>query len=212
MTDLPPRWRRRKDARPAEIVAAALDAFAERGFAATRLEDVAARAGISKGTLYLYFPSKEELFKAVVRQTLLPNLAEAERRLATSDMPTPEMLSEIVGALVAAAAGRMGVIPKLLIAEAGNFPDLARFYAEEVVARGMRLFARVIQRGIARGEFRAVDAVRAAPALAAPILLMALWKNALEPHAVHPIDPAGFFAAFIDIVLHGLAAETGRKG
>ncbi|MGE0718952.1 MAG: TetR family transcriptional regulator [Alphaproteobacteria bacterium] len=206
-----PRWRRRKDARPAEIVAAALDAFAERGYAATRLDDVATRAGISKGTLYLYFQSKEELFKAVIRQTVLPNLAEAEKRLAAAEGPTAPLLIELLGGLTAAAAGRMGIIPKLVIAEAGNFPDLARFYAEEVAARGMALFARIIARGVERGEFRALDPRMLAPALAAPILTMALWKNVLEPHARVRIDPAAFLATYADLLLGGLSAPEGKR-
>ena len=199
-----PRWRRRKDARPSEIVDAALAAFAERGYAATRLEDVAERAGIGKGTLYLYFPSKEELFKAVVRQHLLPNLAAAERRLEAADGPTAPLLAEIVAGLVAAAAGPMGAIPKLIIGEAANFPDLARFYADEVVARGFGVFQRLIARGVASGEFRPVDPATAAPLLAAPILLTALWKNALEPHAATRMDEAALALGAVDLLLHGL--------
>src|SRR5438445_2688875 len=88
------RWRRRKDARPVEILEAALACFAERGFAATRLEDVAARAGVTKGTLYLYFPGKEELFKAVVRAALIPNLERLEE--AAGDAPVAEVLGRLV--------------------------------------------------------------------------------------------------------------------
>jgi AcrR family transcriptional regulator len=203
-----PRWQRRKEDRPAEIVAAALDVFRARGFAASRLDDVAARAGISKGTLYLYFRNKEELFKAVVRETLLPNLMLAEARLQESTAPTPALLLEVLGALVAAVGTPVGAIPKLIIAEAGNFPDLARFYVEEVIARGMALFARLLIRGRERGEFRAVDPLTAAPMLAAPILLMSMWKHALEPHAPPRakavFDGPRFLAAYGDLLLHGL--------
>lgn len=207
-----PRWRRRKDKRPAEIVAAALEAFAERGFAATRLDDVAVRAGVSKGTLYLYFRNKEDLFKAVVRETLLPNLAAVEERLQTATGPTREVLAEVLRGLVTmVATTRLGAIPKLIISESGNFPDLARFYFEEVLARGMALFGRIVQRGIARGEFRAVDVAYAPPVLAAPILLMAMWKNAIEPHvpahAKGMLDPHCFVATHVDMLLNGLLAR-----
>lgn len=204
-TPTKPRWRRRKDDRPAEILAAALDAFATRGFAATKLDEVADKAGISKGTLYLYFPNKEALFKAVVREMLVPNLVKAEAALARADGPSRELLVGIMKGLVGVAGTRLGAIPKLVIAEAGNFPDLARFYLEEVIQRGMGMFARVIQRGIDRGEFKAVDAAVVPPVLAAPILVLAIWKNVFEPHAKDVIDPERFFAAYTDIVFDGLA-------
>src|SRR5262245_15098410 len=110
------RWRRRKAARPAEILSAALDCFAERGFAATRLDDVAARAGVTKGTLYLYFPGKEELFKALVRQELLPNIERLEAAAAGAGSA-----AEMLGRLVAVwaehvAPSRIAVLPKLMIA------------------------------------------------------------------------------------------------
>src|SRR5690348_7286622 len=120
------RWRRRKEARPGEILDAALDCFAERGFAATRLEDVAARAGVTKGTMYLYFASKEDLFKAVVRGFVVPIIEHIEAAVAG-----PGQVSERIERVVAAwvekvYGGRVGALPKLMVAEAGNFPDLAQ--------------------------------------------------------------------------------------
>ena len=200
-----PRWRRRKDARPAEIVAAALEAFAERGFTATRLEDVAERAGVSKGTLYLYFRNKEELFKAVVRHAMLPSLELAEARLAASTGSMEQILREIAGGLVGAIAGtRMGAIPKLIIAEAGNFPDLAQFYVDEVITRAFRLMNAIVTRGVARGELRNIDRNLLPPVIAGPILLLALWKNVLEPYSQAKIDPAHFLETYLDVLLNGL--------
>jgi AcrR family transcriptional regulator len=208
-----PRWQRRKDERPAEIIAAALDVFRTRGFSATRLEDVAARAGVSKGTLYLYFRNKEELFKAMVRETLLPNVALAEERVKQSSAPTPELLLQVIGAFVGALGTPVGAIPKLIIAEAGNFPDLAKFYVEEVIVRGMALLGRLLTRGQERGEFRAIDPLAAAPMLAAPVLLMAIWKHAFEPHApvgAKPVfDPQRFLATYGDLILRGLLSQPG---
>jgi AcrR family transcriptional regulator len=212
-----PRWRRRKDARPEEIVAAALELFATHGFAATRLDDIARRAGVSKGTLYLYFPSKEELFKAVVREALLPNLAKAETRLKDAKGPTARVLEEILGGLAhVVATTRLGAIPKLVIAEAGNFPGLAKFYVNAVPARGFAMFQRLIERGIKSGEFRPVDAAAVAPIFAAPVLMMALWKHVLEPH-LEPgggpkIEPRRFIDGCIDVLLNGLRKRPGNGG
>ncbi len=207
-----PKWRRRKDARPAEIVEAALDAFAERGFAATRLEDVAARAGISKGTLYLYFENKEELFKAVIQQSLLPNLAAAEARIAQSEATTVDLLREVIGGFMAAVVGtKLVAIPKLIIGEAHNFPDVTRFYSEEVSSRGLRIVGAILQRGIARGEIRAVDPALAAPTIVGPLLLLILWKSVLEPHAVMKIDPEKFLHTYADILLNGLLQQPMRE-
>jgi AcrR family transcriptional regulator len=203
----PTRWRRRKEARPEEILAAALESFAERGFAATRLEDVAARAGISKGTLYLYFKSKEELFKAVVRETLLPNLARIEALVETFDGPSPLLLEQLLLTISGVLGSRIGAIPKLVIAEAGNFPDLARFYFDEVIQRGLGLIATILRRGIARGEFRAIDVDRAVFCVIAPMLVAALWKNSLEPYGeAPPLDAKALARTHLDLLLRGLQA------
>lgn len=203
------KWRRRKDARPNEIVEAALDAFAEKGFAATRLDDVAKRAGVSKGTLYLYFRDKEDLFKAVIQLALVPNIALAEERLALSQGSTVEMFRNVVGNFVAAVVdSKVGVIPKLVIGEAHNFPDIAKFYVDEVVSRGLKIVATILQRGIERGEIRpSIDPMTAAPVLIGPLLLLVIWKNVFEPHAGRIIDPVGYIHSYADIVLNGLLQE-----
>jgi AcrR family transcriptional regulator len=201
------RWRRRKEARPEEILSAALESFAERGFAATRIEDVAARAGISKGTLYLYFNGKEELFKAVVRQALLPNLARIEALAASFEGPSASLLERLLATVAGVVESRVGAIPKLVIAEAGNFPDLARFYLDEVVHRGLGLIATILRRGIARGEFRAIDVEHAVFCVIAPLLIAALWKNSLEPHdQAGPLDVQALVRAHLDLLLRGLEA------
>src|SRR4051812_19927525 len=118
------RWRRRKEARPAEILKAALACFKERGFAATRLEDVAARAEVTKGTIYLYYASKEELFKAVVRGQLVPNIERLEAALSEPGPATP-LLDHLFTVFARdIVPSPISVLPKLVISEAGNFPDL----------------------------------------------------------------------------------------
>jgi AcrR family transcriptional regulator len=206
--DPPTRWRRRKEARPDEILAAALESFAAKGFAATRIEDVAARAGISKGTLYLYFDGKEELFKAVVRQALLPNLARIEALAASFAGPSAILLERLLATVAGVAQSRVGAIPKLVIAEAGNFPDLARFYLDEVVHRGLGLIATILRRGIARGEFRSIDVDHAVFCVLAPLLIAALWRNSLEPHDQSgPLDVPALVRVHLDLLVRGLEAQ-----
>jgi AcrR family transcriptional regulator len=203
----PTRWRRRKEARPDEILAAALESFAARGFAATRLEDVAARAGISKGTLYLYFKSKEELFEAVVRARLLPNLERVEALAASFEGPSALLLERLLLTIGGVVGSQIGAIPKLVIAEAGNFPDLARFYLDEVVRRGLRLIGTILRRGIARGEFRAIDVDHAVYCVIAPMLIAALWKNSLEAYDDASLDAEALARAHLDLLLRGLEID-----
>jgi AcrR family transcriptional regulator len=203
--EMKPRWERRKEARPQELLAAALALFVERGFASTRLEDVARRAGVSKGTLYLYYANKEELFKAVVRDTIVPVIGDAEDIVAGFEGHSADLLRDILQGWWE----RIGDTPasgivKLVMAEAGNFPDLARFYQEEVIARGTRMIASVLQRGIARGEFRTLDVNLTTQVLMAPMLMLMTWKHSIGPCSEGPLDPLGFLSTFFDMALHGL--------
>ena len=198
------RWSRRKEARPAELLSAALECFTERGFAATRLDDVAARAGVTKGTVYLYFPNKVELFKAVVRASLVPFIERVEQTAAEGSA------ADVLRRLGSFWAERVlptpaSAIPKLVIAEAGNFPDLARFYLDEVVSRARKVLAGVLRRGIASGEFRPVEVEHVVYCLLAPFLLATLWKHSLGPFDGKPMDP-GMLRTHIDLFLTGIAA------
>jgi AcrR family transcriptional regulator len=201
-----PTPRRRKDARPGELLAAALDLFVDKGFAATRLDDVAARAGVSKGTVYLYFPSKEELFKQVVRTGLLPVLEEGAVLLEQHQGPAADLLRALLfGWWERIGATRLAGIPKLMLSEAGNFPELAAFYYDTVIQRGCALLTDVLRRGMKSGEFRAVDADIAADVLIAPLLMLVLWRYSFAaccPRA--KIDPATFIGTQIDLLLDGL--------
>lgn len=216
-----PRWRRRKQDRPQEIVDAALDVFGERGYAAARLDDVAARAGVSKGTLYLYFPNKEELFKAVVRSAIVANLERAERLLADadSDAATGNGRSSfaVLEALLTLMATRIlrtgaGAIPKLIIAEAGNFPDLARFYYEEVIRRAFALLSAVLARGVARGEFRPLDIDATVRLIVAPVLMSALWRSTFEGLEGRPLDVPALVRAHLGNLRRALAPDDDAGG
>lgn len=204
-----PRWERRKDARPQELLAAALDLFVERGYAAARLDDVAARAGVSKGTLYLYFANKEDLFKAVVRAHLVPVLDRAEQAVDACEGHSAALLREfILGWWERIGNTRLSGITKLMMAESGNFPEVAKFYHDEVISRSRKLIVHMLERGIARGEFRAIDCTHATSVIVAPVLMLMMWKHTFGACQAEPISPAKFLDCFIDLLTHGLMAAS----
>ena len=207
-----PRFERRKDARPGEILAAALELFVERGFAATRLEDVAQRAGVSKGTVYLYFDGKEELFKAVVRSGIVRAIEEAEQTVAGYEGSSAELLRALVaGWWQYIGSTKLSGIPKLMISEAQNFPELARFYYAEVIQRGSRLFETAIGRGIARGEFRPVNVDHTVRAVMAPLIMRTILQHSFLPCAGgDSFDAPAYFDSMLDLVLNGLRSSVDR--
>jgi AcrR family transcriptional regulator len=210
-TDSKPRWERRKDARPQELLAAAVQLFVERGFAATRLEDVARRAGVSKGTLYLYFANKEELFKAMVRETIVPGIGAAEQDLASFGGSSGDLLRQTILNWwdLHGSTGVAGVT-KLMMAEAHNFPELAAFFNEEVIRRSNAFFTSLIERGIASGEFRPVDAGMIALMVKAPMLMLTMWTHTQQPCAHENVDPHAYINTFLDVFLRGLRADSDR--
>lgn len=205
------RWERRKEARPAEIISAALQLFADRGFAATRLEDVATVAGVSKGTVYLYFESKEQLFEAVVREAIAPNIDRAEALVDAFEGPTPELLRALFDVLAQVLETPLTGVIKLLIAESGNFPQLARLYADIVLRRVFRLIRRILERGVARGEFRPLDVETTVPLVMAPVLLLGMWKHSFGAHTDLVMDRRGVLEAHRENLLRGLAADPGGR-
>ena len=171
-----PRWRRLPEERPRQILAAALAVFGEHGLAAARLDDIAKRAGVSKGTIYLYFPNKEELFREMVRDTVVRQIEESERDFQSTSGSATETLTQFMRRYwTYIRSSEFAPLFRLIHAEIHSFPDLARFYAEEVVSRGHRLVMSIIARGVASGEFRAVDPSVAARMLTAPFVMHGLW-------------------------------------
>jgi TetR/AcrR family transcriptional regulator len=207
---------RRKEARPGELLDAALDLFVEKGFAATRAEEVAARAGVSKGTLFLYFPSKEELFKAVVRENISGRFKEWNEEFESFEGSTPDMVRycmrvwwERIGATKASG------ITKLIISEARNFPDIAAFYQQEVIQPATALIRRMLQRGITRGEFRELDMDYAAFSIVAPMIFLIMMKHSLGACAPkdYPLDPERYVSSQVETLLRGFMVrpEDGKK-
>ena len=198
------RWRRRKEERPGEILAAALETFVERGYAATRLDDVAKRAGVTKGTLYLYFPNKEELFKAVVRAALVPTLERVAEAAAQAQVPIATVMAGLFASFKALASSPVVGLPKLVLAESGNFPEIARFYHDEVVARGLAGIKALLDRGVASGEFRLIDTSLAAFCVAGPLLLALLWARTMGPVSGRTLDFEALSKVHLDLLLNGL--------
>ncbi len=176
-----PRWERRKDDRPGDLLAAALVEFTERGYAATRLDDVATRAGVSKGTLYLYYPGKEALFQAVIRESIVPLLSDYERTVAGSDADSAVLLEGFFRDWwLYFGSTQLAGLCKLIVAESGNFPDAARYFQQEVVEPEARLLGGIIERGIARGEFRQVDVECLVQLSLSPMVMRAIWQHSIE--------------------------------
>lgn len=200
---------RRKEARPAELLAAALELFVERGFAATKLDDVAARAGVSKGTLYLYFASKEELFKAVIQQGILPVVVQGEAMLVQHEGDAATLLRDLINRWwELMGQGNLAAIPKLIIAEGGNFPEVAKYFYENVAQRIDKLLAQVLRQGMDRGEFRRVDVESAIDAITAPILMRVIWQYSMLPYCCSgQKDSAIYIQTHIDLLLNGLTQK-----
>jgi TetR/AcrR family transcriptional regulator len=204
-----PKRERRKEARPGELLDAALNLFVEKGYAATRVEEVAALAGVSKGTLFLYFQSKEELFKAVVCENISGHLKEWNAQFDSFQGSTADMLSCCMNAWWdRVGATRASGINKLMVCEAKNFPELVAFYQQEVVLPGHALIRRVLQRGMARGEFRALDLDYAVYSVLAPMTFLILAQHSMGAcvPAQIELDPKKFIAAQLSTLLYGWSA------
>ncbi len=200
-----PRWRRRPDARPEEILKAAMAVFGERGFARARLEDVARKAGVSKGTLYLYFDSKDALFREMVRATKGPALAEGEAWLEAHQGSSREALSHILRRMWRIMAEPdQAALSRLVQSEIRNFPELARFYFEEVTLRARRLLERVLTRGAANGEFRPEQARFAARAIPGLALAMSGIHCFFAPFDPDPMSPEEMGERALDLILNGI--------
>jgi TetR/AcrR family transcriptional regulator len=202
---------RRKEARPGELLDAALELFVEKGFAATRSEEVAVRAGVSKGTLFLYFPSKEELFKAVVRENISGRFPEWNEAFRSFEGSTADMVRNCLKVWwERVGTSKASGISKLVMSEARNFPDLAAFCQQELVQPCRDLICRILQRGIDRGEFRAVDLQYTAYNIMGAMVFLMNMKHSLGAclPLEHQLDPQRFIASQADILLQGLCVRA----
>jgi AcrR family transcriptional regulator len=204
-TSFSQRTRRPEDRAP-EITRAALDLFVTKGFAATKLEDVAKAASVSKGLPYLYFKNKEELFKAVITEAVGGPLAEATDMIDRFEGSSEDLLRELVRGFRAFEESPAGGVIKLILAEAGNFPDVARFYCARFDLRGRNLFVRALRRGVQRREFRPIDDIETtAVILVQPLAMFSVWKRSLAPYdSTNKLGSDQFYAAYLDFIFKGL--------
>ncbi|HET8704663.1 MAG TPA: TetR/AcrR family transcriptional regulator [Pseudomonadales bacterium] len=206
---LSPRWQRRKDARPDEIMRAAMQLFVERGFTATRLDDIAQQAGVSKGTLYLYFKSKEDIFKTAVTESVVPEIERAEAATKDYQGSMRDLLTELLQSWARFARETpVSGVAKLMVAEAANFPDMAKFYFEQVVLRVRAIFASVVEKGITSGEFRPLPVDLVVRDLTWSLIFASVWKHSLQAFEQDQLDYDAFFELHLDISLKGLLADN----
>lgn len=200
-----PKWQRRKEARPSDIVAAALAVFGEKGFAGARIEEIARRAGVSKGTVYLYFETKSDIFRAVVHQAVTPNIEKVARAVAAADLPFAtviRMLLPRVAQVVLEA--EIGPVLKMVVGESRNFPELAKVWHDDVVLKGVTLIAGIVERAQRKGEVRAGDPRIHAFSIMGPMLLGALWRETFTPIGGAAVDVAAIARQHAETVLGGL--------
>ncbi len=200
------RWRRLPQERPAQILAAALDVFGEHGLADARLDDIARRAGLSKGTIYLYFENKEALFREAIQQTIVARLEIAEVTFGTDAGSASAQLEQFFRwwwEMLSDPA--YGTIVRLVHSELHRFPDLHQYYADSVVRRATSLLEGMVQRGITSGEFRPLDTATATRLCVSVFLSHAQWRSQARPFKTLPADDV-VVAQCIDFVLHALRA------
>jgi AcrR family transcriptional regulator len=205
MTDQSEIKRRRPAARPGEIQAAALELFTERGFEATRLDDVASRAGLSKAAIYLYFKDKVSILQALVQDLVGGRIAVAAALIGKHQGPVEPVLRTLLDTIAERmTTTRLPFIIKLIVSESRAHPEIGRWYLKMVIGKAIPLFRQLIQRGIDQGEFRPVDADLAVKSVIAPMLFAALWKTVFEPIGADPVDIRALARHHMDIIIRGL--------
>lgn len=204
-----PKWRRCPEDRPGQIIAAALKVFGECGLANARLQDIAERAGVSKGTIYLYFPNKEELFREMIRKTAVAAIERAEQAVSHGT-PTEQLMAFMKGYWQFVRSPVFSTLYRLVLGELHQFPDLAKFYAHEVAARGLKLLSGIIRRGTDTGEFREIDPAVAARMLVALIVMNGIWRDEHTgvPLLAHQSDEQ-VFGELARFYLHSITATEG---
>jgi len=206
-----PKFQRRAEDRPREICAAALEVFSEKGFAAAKLDEIARRAGVSKGTLYLYFKDKEQLFRAVVRDTVSPNIDHLRDAIMATSLPFAQIVPMFLARLSSVAATMpLGSVVKMVIGESGNFPELARVWQEQVVSKALGIMVELIEKAQQKGEVRPGDPRFHAFTLMGPMLMGLMYREVLQPAGGAPIDIEALARQHSDTVLKGLLMEDAR--
>lgn len=204
------RWQRRKEDRSGEILEAALVCFSRKGFAATRMEDIARQAKIAKGTIYLYFENKQAVFKALARGSMGARLDTIQAFVTHYQGSAAELLRLVVASLgeFARTSDRV-ILPRLLLAEAGNFPELVKFWRQELLDRGLGILQSIIRRGVETGEFRDLPPEHVARLCVAPMIVIVIWRTTFAQFDKEAYDHQGLVDAHLQLLLHGLSPRSG---
>ncbi|MDV3256638.1 MAG: TetR/AcrR family transcriptional regulator [Sphingomonas sp.] len=206
-----PKWQRRAEDRPHEICSAALEVFAEKGFAAAKLDEIARRAGVSKGTLYLYFSDKQELFRAVIRDTISPNIEAVRASLEQTDLPLEEIVRTFLPRFAALAEKLpIGAVAKMVIGESRNFPEIAKVWHDVVLSNAIGTIARIIERAQELGEVRPGDPRLQAFSLMGAMMMGVIWRETLEPVGGAPVDLERLGWQHAETILAGLLVRDGE--
>ncbi len=207
-----PRWRRRKEDRPGDILAAGLKIFAEKGFAGAKMEAIAAEAGLSKGAVYLYFPTKEDVFRAVVEQTVAPNVEAIGKAVLAGEMDFADRIRIFLprlGEILTTA--KVGAVAKMVLGESRNFPELAKVWHDNVIARGMTLLCQLVEHAQERGEVRPGDPRIHAFSIMGPMMVGTLWRETFTPVGGAEVDLVALASQHAETVIQGLAEQEDRR-
>jgi len=206
-----PKFRRRKAERPDEIVSAAMAVFAEKGFAAARLDEIAARAGVSKGAVYLYFETKEDIFRAVVERAIAPNIGALKAMAAAHPGPLADLLRGVTSHIAGVVEQTpLGGVLKMVVGEARNFPEIARVWHDELVSQALGAMTDAIAAAQARGEVKPGDPRTYALQLISPMLVAILWRETFVPVGAKPFDLPAVMAQHVETLLRGMLTEGAR--
>jgi AcrR family transcriptional regulator len=206
-----PKFRRRKAERPDEIVSAALAVFAEKGFAAAKLDDIAARAGVSKGAVYLYFETKEDIFRAVVERAISPNIGIVKAMAAAHPGPLADLLRGVTGHIAGVVESTpLGGVMKMVVGEARNFPELARVWHDQLISHALAAMTEAIANAQARGEVKPGDPRTYALQVISPLLVGVLWRETFVPVGAQPFDLPDLMRQHLDTLLCGMLTEGAR--
>lgn len=200
----------KKAAQPENILAAALEAFGEKGFSGTRMEDVAAKAGITKGAIYLYFPSKQALLEALARRDIAPFLTAIATQVRQYEGPLEPMLRQVAGAAVGFLdRGAVPTYARVIVSEARNFPEIARFHLTEIVSVVLGALSDLFQRAMVRGEIREMEPEIAARLFMAPLVKTLFWRITFSAVETEPFDANAFLDAHVGVFLRGMKPDDG---